>query len=148
MRLFFLNRVVGWAGRVHRWKKKSLERRAKKTCDSTSVTAPGLVIRWALVHQKRNWCSHGSWVTQTGSSDTPLPVNEDLHAYSWFLSILRLWQFWNQRNCGEKKPRSCGMIQLKIGSLLKLSGKVRYFDIHNRNLKWEKEVNLWAPSYL
>jgi len=39
------------------------------------------------------------------------------------------------------------MIQLKIGSLLKLSGKIKYFDIPNSNLKWEKEVNLWASSY-
>jgi hypothetical protein len=39
--------------------------------------------------------------------------------------------------------RYCGMIQLNIGSLLKLSGKIKSFDIPNCNLKWEKEVNLW-----
>jgi hypothetical protein len=40
------------------------------------------------------------------------------------------------------------LLQLKIGRPLKLSGKIKYFDITNRNLKWEKEENLWASSYL
>jgi hypothetical protein len=57
------------------------------------------------------------------------------------LAPVKLWRT-------KKKPRSCGMIQLKIGSLLKLSGKIKYFDIPNRNLKWEKEVYLWASSDL
>jgi len=35
---------------------------------------------------------------------------------------------------------SSRMTQLKIGSLLKLSGKIKYFDIPNRHMKWENEV--------
>jgi hypothetical protein len=72
-----------------------------------------------------------------------------------YMPILGFYPFWDSGSFGtgetvanKKKPRSCGMIQLKIGSLLKNSAEIKYFDIPNRNLKWEKEVNLWASSYL
>jgi hypothetical protein len=40
------------------------------------------------------------------------------------------------------------MIQLKIGSHLKLSGKTKYSESPSRNFQWETEEKLWASSYL
>jgi hypothetical protein len=44
----------------------------------------------------------------------------------------------------KKKLRSWGMIQLNIGSLFKLSGKIKYSEVASCNLDWATEVESWA----
>ncbi len=57
---FFFERG-SWVSKVGPWvKKNSLAGCAKKQSVTQHLTAPGLVIGWAQVHLKRNWCSHGA----------------------------------------------------------------------------------------
>jgi hypothetical protein len=86
------------------------------------------------------WCQHTAAVHKDHSA---LPIHhcQSMKTYCLFLvsihfetlTVLELVKLWRK---------------LKLGSLLKLSGKIKYFDIPNGTLKWEKEVNLWASSYL
>jgi hypothetical protein len=56
------------------------------------------------------WWNSTKWCQQRrsrwrpfGSSNTLLPVNEDVHAYSWFLSILRSGSFGTSETVAKKK---------------------------------------------
>ncbi len=96
------------------------------------------------------WCQHTAAVDK---DHWALPIHH-CQSMKTYMPILDFYPFWDSGGFGtietvaRTKLRNCGLLQLKIGRPLKLSGKIKYFDITNRNLKWEKEENLWASSYL
>jgi len=69
---------------------------------NTSVAAPGLVVGWALVHPKRNWCSHGGSVTQPEKILEASPVTACLNKCTtllasrpeqlWCIASLCVWE--------------------------------------------------------
>ncbi len=94
-----------------------------------------------------NPCQHAAAVDKDHSA---LPIHH-CQSMKTYMPILGFYPLWVSGSFGtsetvakKKKLRSWGMIQLKIGSLLRLSGKIKYSVIPSRNFNWQTEVKLWA----